>query len=78
MDGNELLMAIKEKADSAMLTVIETAEMLRVSQGTIYRLLKEGELVGMKVGKRTWRIPVKNLHSYLLSQTLKTKEEGDN
>lgn len=38
-----------------MLTISEVAEQLRVSEITIYRYLKSGQIKGTKIGKQ-WRI----------------------
>ena len=45
-------------------TVSEVAEHLRVSEQTVIRLLKKGELKGSKVGKQ-WRIHTDDLADYL-------------
>ena len=43
-------------AQSRLLTPGEVAEILRVSEETVLRMLRAGELRGIKVG-RQWRIP---------------------
>lgn len=43
----------------------EVAARLRLSAGTIRRLLREGTLPGRKVGKRQWRIHRDDLEDYL-------------
>lgn len=48
----------------ALLTVAEVAEHLRVSEMTVYRLLKRGDLPARRVGQR-WRIAVEDLTAYL-------------
>lgn len=50
------------------LTVEEVAELLRVSSRTVQRLLKEGKLPGVRVG-RQWRIPRAELLAYLRGPT---------
>ncbi len=45
-------------------TVNELTEILRVSQRTIYRYLKSGELKGVKVGSE-WRFKESDLKKYL-------------
>ena len=42
------------KVESPMLTVSEVAELLRVHQMTVYRLIRNGALSPVKVG-RVWR-----------------------
>lgn len=42
-------------ADRRMLTTVQVAAALRVHLVTVFRMLKEGKLRGMKIG-RVWRI----------------------
>jgi excisionase family DNA binding protein len=44
----------------ALLTVDETARMLRISEATVRRLARRGELSAMRVG-RQWRIDRESL-----------------
>jgi excisionase family DNA binding protein len=53
----------------AFLTVQEVAERLRVAPRTIYRLLDEGALEGVRVG-RSWRVSPAALERYLLTNTV--------
>ena len=55
------------------LTVDEVAELLRVSARTVQRLLKEGKLPGVRVG-RQWRIPRAELVAYLKAPTRASAE----
>ena len=48
------------------LTVLEVAEVMRVSKMTVYRLLHSGELPGVRVG-RSFRVPQDALDAYLRS-----------
>lgn len=48
-----------------VLTVEEVAERLKLNPFTIRRLLREGVLHGSKVGKRQWRIQLRDLEAYL-------------
>ena len=46
-------------------TLVETASMLRVSENTIYRMARRGDLEGTKVG-RQWRFTddsIRNMQS---------------
>lgn len=47
-----------------LLTVGEVAVVLRVSTMTVYRLIKNGELAALRVGK-SYRITESELQSYL-------------
>lgn len=46
-----------------LLTLKETAKILRVSERTIMRYLKSGKLKASKIGQ--WRIKEKNLEEFL-------------
>ena len=47
-----------------LLTVAEVADLLRVSNMTVYRLIKAGQLGAIRVGKN-YRIPQDDLDAYL-------------
>jgi excisionase family DNA binding protein len=49
------------------LTVNEVAELLRVSSMTIYRLIKDGELPAVRVGK-SYRLLEHDVDAYLAKQ----------
>ena len=49
---------------SALLTVAEVADYLRVSSMTVYRLIGRGELVATRVG-RGYRVRVDDLGRYV-------------
>jgi excisionase family DNA binding protein len=51
-------------ARARLLTVAEVAEMLRVSNMTVYRLLKAGELPSVRIGK-SFRVREDDLDAYL-------------
>ena len=53
-----------------LLTVREVAETMRVSNMTVYRLIRAGELPAIRVGKH-FRIREHELSSYLESQTVR-------
>jgi excisionase family DNA binding protein len=55
------------------LTVEEVAQELKVSQDTIWRLLKRKELVGFKVAG-AWRITRQDLETYVEAQKKKQAE----
>ena len=48
------------------LTVAEVASMMRVSKMTVYRLVHNGELPAVRVG-RSFRVPEQAVHDYLRS-----------
>lgn len=47
-----------------LLTVAEVADLLRVSNMTVYRLVKAGQMGAIRVGKN-YRIPQNDLDTYL-------------
>ena len=51
-------------------TVQKVAKHLKVTEITIYRLLKKGEIIGYKVGD-SWRIDGKDLKAYIKKQKKK-------
>ena len=53
-----------------LLTVREVAETMRVSNMTVYRLIRAGELPAIRVGKH-FRIREQELNAYLESQTVR-------
>jgi excisionase family DNA binding protein len=53
-----------EFADVRFLTVAEVATIMRVSKMTVYRLVHNGELPAVRVG-RSFRVPEAAVHDYL-------------
>jgi excisionase family DNA binding protein len=53
-----------------LLTVREVADTMRVSNMTVYRLIRAGELPAIRVGKH-FRIRENELNEYLESQTVR-------
>lgn len=49
-----------------LLTFDEAREYLRVNRGTLYKLIRSGNLPAFRVGKQ-WRIDKKELNNWLLS-----------
>lgn len=49
------------------MTVSEVAQLVRVSKMTVYRLIKQGELPAVRVG-RGYRIREEDVHGYLDSR----------
>ena len=61
-------------ADAAMttpqlLTVAEVADLFRVSSMTVYRLIRNGELPAVRVG-RSYRVTESDLQAYLEAQVV--------
>lgn len=52
-----------------LLTVAEVADLLRVSSMTVYRLIRNGELPAVRVG-RSYRVSEDDLQSYLQAQVV--------
>lgn len=53
----------------ALLTVAEVADLFRVSSMTVYRLIRNGELPAVRVG-RSYRVREDDLQSYLQAQVV--------
>jgi excisionase family DNA binding protein len=58
-----------------LLTVAEVADMLRVSNMTVYRLIKAGDISALRVGKN-YRIRQQELEDYLVSGSV-TRDEAN-
>ena len=56
-----------------LLTVAEVAEVLRVSNMTVYRLIKSGELPALRVGKN-YRIRESELEAFLSAGLIDSEE----
>ena len=56
-----------------LLTVAEVADVLRVSNMTVYRLIKAGDLAALRVGKN-YRIRQHDLDAYLASGSVAADE----
>lgn len=54
-----------------LLTVSEVADVLRVSGMTVYRLIRRGELVALRIGSN-YRIRERDLEDYLESTRVET------
>ena len=65
-----------QPARTRYLTVLEVADVMRVSKMTVYRLLHSGELPGVRVG-RSFRVPQDALDHYLASSPAVEGREQD-
>jgi excisionase family DNA binding protein len=48
----------------------EAAAILVLSRRTVYRMLRDGRITGVKLGRGPWRIPRESLTSLLPGQNL--------
>ena len=55
------------QARARFLTVAEVADLLRVSTMTVYRLIKGGELLAVRVGK-SYRVREDDLDTFIANQ----------
>lgn len=60
--------------DDPLLTVGEVAGLMRVSNMTVYRLIKSGQLRAIRVGKN-YRLRRREVENYLTERTIRTQEE---
>lgn len=58
-------------AEVRFLTVAEVASVMRVSKMTVYRLVHNGELPAVRVG-RSFRVPEQAVHEYLRDSFVET------
>ena len=58
-----------------LLTVGEVAATMAVSNMTVYRLIKSGQLAAIRVGKN-YRIRESDVNRYLADRSVKVNDEG--
>ena len=58
-------------SDVSFLTVAEVASVMRVSKMTVYRLVHNGDLPAVRVG-RSFRVPEQAVHDYLRDAFVET------
>ena len=58
-------------SDVRFLTVAEVAALMRVSKMTVYRLVHNGDLPAVRVG-RSFRVPEQAVHDYLRDSYIET------
>ncbi len=61
--------------DGELLTVDQAAERLQMHPDTVRRLLRDGQLPGVKIGARQWRVPADALRQYIEGQLQQPKPE---
>ena len=59
--------------EEPLLTVGEVAQIMRVSNMTVYRLIKSGQLAAIRVGKN-YRIRRKDVERYLTDRAVRIEE----
>ncbi len=62
-------------AEVRFLTVAEVAAVMRVSKMTVYRLVHNGEMPAVRVG-RSFRVPEQAVHDYLRDSFVETAVAG--
>ncbi len=62
-----------ERFSNKLLTVNEVANILRVSNMTVYRLVKSGQIPAIRVGKN-YRIKESDVNEYLIKGTQKVEK----
>lgn len=63
-EGSRAMATQRSYTDDHLLTVAEVAALMRVSNMTVYRLIKSGQLPALRVGKN-YRIRESDMHQYL-------------
>jgi excisionase family DNA binding protein len=64
---------LEERFSNKLLTVNEVAEILRVSNMTVYRLVKSGQIPAIRVGKN-YRIKESDVNAYLSRGTQRERK----
>ena len=64
-----------ELFDEPLLTVGEVARIMRVSNMTVYRLIKSGQLAAIRVGKN-YRLRRRDVERYLSDRAVRVEEES--
>ena len=62
-----------------LLTASDTAEILRMRKDVVLRMLSEGEIPGVRIGK-TWKVDEEQLHEWFkkrASAEAKRRKRGD-
>jgi len=74
--GDEGTVAEPESSfvDGGLLTVAEVASTMRVSNMTVYRLIKSGDLAAVRVGKN-YRIRERDVQRYLNDRSVRVRED---
>ena len=75
MDTQRKRQLARQMSGLAVMTVPETAEMLKTSQWTIYKLLRERQLGSIQVGARRL-IPLADFHAFIEAKR-QPVEHGD-
>jgi excisionase family DNA binding protein len=57
-----------------LLTVVEVAALMRVSNMTVYRLIKSGQLAAVRVGKN-YRLRRNDIERYLNERAVRVEED---
>lgn len=57
-----------------LLNIKQVMEMLDVSERTLFRIIKHGELTGFKVG-REWRFDEEDITTYIANQRAKAQAQ---
>lgn len=60
--------------EGTLLTVAEVAAIMRVSNMTVYRLIRGGDLPAIRVGKN-YRIREAETHRYLMERSVRVRED---
>ena len=62
-----------ERVNEQLLTPAQVAERLQVTERTVYEWLRDGRLVGLKLG-RLWRIRSEDLEAFLERSRTRSEE----
>ena len=58
-----------------LMTPEEVAAVLRLSPYTVRKMLRNGELMGLRVGRWQWRVKREDLDAYIEKQTHEARDQ---
>ena len=50
-----------------MMTVDDIADLFNIGKAKVYNMLNSKEIIGVKMGKKVWRVPKQNIIDYAKS-----------
>jgi excisionase family DNA binding protein len=75
-DGKKRRAAPEDAPPSALMTLQEVADYLRVTRSTIHRLLRRNAIPAFRIGRR-WRFNLKEIDNWCASHALSKEPTGD-
>lgn len=64
---------VRKFIDGEVFSSKEVAELLRIDIESVYRFVRDGKLVGFKIGGSQWRITESDLDEFLINSRVTAK-----